>query len=61
MDLGSRDKLTLITGASRGIGAATAQLLAGEGADVVARYGRDRAGAGATAELVRAAGRRAWI
>jgi NAD(P)-dependent dehydrogenase (short-subunit alcohol dehydrogenase family) len=35
----------LVTGASKGIGAATVRLLAARGAGVVAHYGRDRAGA----------------
>lgn len=35
----------IVTGASRGIGAATAALLAGRGAHVIAHYGSDRAGA----------------
>ena len=38
-------KTVLVTGASKGIGAAIAATLAREGAHVVAHYGRDRAGA----------------
>jgi NAD(P)-dependent dehydrogenase (short-subunit alcohol dehydrogenase family) len=38
-------KTVLVTGASKGIGAAIAASLAGEGAHVIAHYGRDRAGA----------------
>ncbi|HEY8338582.1 MAG TPA: SDR family NAD(P)-dependent oxidoreductase [Egibacteraceae bacterium] len=61
MDLGLRDAVAYVTGASTGIGAATAVLLAEEGADVVVGYGRDRAGAEATAAAVRERGRRAWL
>jgi NAD(P)-dependent dehydrogenase (short-subunit alcohol dehydrogenase family) len=51
--------LVLITGASRGIGAATAQLAAAQGWDVAISYARDEAAAETVADAVRAAGRRA--
>jgi NAD(P)-dependent dehydrogenase (short-subunit alcohol dehydrogenase family) len=51
--------LVLITGASRGIGAATAQLAAAQGWDVAINYARDEAAAETVADAVRAAGRRA--
>jgi NAD(P)-dependent dehydrogenase (short-subunit alcohol dehydrogenase family) len=38
-------KTILVTGASKGIGAAIAAMLAGRGAHVIAHYGSDRAGA----------------
>lgn len=49
----------LITGAGRGIGAATARLAARRGWDVAVNYARDAASAEAVAADVRAAGRRA--
>ncbi len=52
-------KSVLITGASRGIGAATALALAAAGADVVIHYHSKAARAEAIAEQVRAQGRRA--
>jgi 3-oxoacyl-[acyl-carrier protein] reductase len=60
MDLQLNDKTALVTGASRGIGGATAKILAEEGADVVVGYRTNTDGAERTAEVVRQAGRRAW-
>ena len=51
----------LITGGSRGIGAATARLAAAQGWDVAINYTRDAAAAQAVAAEVRAAGRRALL
>ncbi|MDZ7619061.1 MAG: SDR family NAD(P)-dependent oxidoreductase [Patescibacteria group bacterium] len=60
MDLEINGKIALVTGGSRGIGAATARVLAQEGADVVVAYHRNGAGAEAVAEDVRRSGRQAW-
>lgn len=51
--------IVLITGASRGIGAATARLAAARGFDVAVNYLRDAAAADQVVAAVKAAGRRA--
>ncbi len=51
--------VTVVTGGSRGIGAATCLRLAAEGHDVVVNYVRDAGAAESVAEGVRAAGARA--
>ena len=53
-------RLLLITGGSRGIGAATADLAAAQGWDVAINYARDEAAAETVAEAVRALGRFAF-
>jgi len=53
--------ILLVTGGSRGIGAATARLAAERGWDVAVNYTRDAAAAETVAGDVRAAGRRAWV
>ncbi|MFF2198526.1 SDR family NAD(P)-dependent oxidoreductase [Streptomyces sp. NPDC058157] len=53
-----RRPVTIVTGGSRGIGAATCVRLATEGHDLVLGYARDEKSAEAVAERVRAAGAR---
>ena len=54
-------KRALITGADSGIGQATAELFAREGADVAITYNTDEAGARETARRVEAQGRRCLV
>src|SRR5580704_7307463 len=55
------NKTALVTGASRGIGRATAQALAKAGARVIVHYGRSAAEADALVAELRAAGGRADV
>jgi glucose 1-dehydrogenase len=61
MDLRLDGKVALVTGASNGIGKGIAEEFARSGADVTITYHTDEAGAEETAEVVRAAGRKALI
>ena len=57
----SERPIVLVTGGSRGIGAATARLAAGRGFDVAVNYQANEAAARAVAEACRTAGARAEI
>jgi 3-oxoacyl-[acyl-carrier protein] reductase len=54
-----RNRIALVTGASRGIGAATAKLLAANGAAVAVNYFRSEKAAGEVVEEIRRAGGKA--
>jgi len=56
-----KDKISLITGSSAGIGAGLARGFAAEGADIIVNYFHDHDGAEETAEAVRKMGRQAMI
>ncbi len=56
-----RNKVAFITGASKGVGRGISLGLAAAGWDVAINFNSDRAGAEATAQEVRAAGRQAWL
>jgi glucose 1-dehydrogenase len=56
-----KDKIAIVTGSDSGIGQATAEAFAKEGADVAITYLHDQEGAEETRKKVEAAGRRAIV
>ena len=61
MDLELSGKTAFVSGASSGIGAKTAIILAEEGCDVILAYHRNQAGVQEVAARVRSLERRAWL
>ncbi|RSK27572.1 SDR family oxidoreductase [Bacillus sp. HMF5848] len=60
MDLRLKDKVAFVTGASKGIGAAAAKLLAEEGSDVIVGYRTDEEGAEKVSQCIENTGRKSW-
>jgi 3-oxoacyl-[acyl-carrier protein] reductase len=60
LDLGLKNKVSFVTGASKGIGSSTAKLLAEEGSDVIVGYGKDDDGAEKVAKYIESIGRKSW-
>ena len=56
-----KNKVAVVTGASKGIGRGIALRLADEGCDIVVNYGRDSDGAEETAREIRARGQKALV
>lgn len=54
-------KVAVVTGASKGIGAAIAEKLGSEGANVVVNYSTDRVGAEKVAQKINASGAKATV
>jgi len=61
VELGLKDRKALVTGGSRGIGAAIVRALAAEGCDVAFTHVGDAANAGALQQEVEALGRRTFV
>lgn len=61
MNISLSNKVSLITGGSRGIGAATALLLAEAGSDIILNYVRNNERAGAIASAIRGLGRKVLV
>jgi len=61
MDLGLKNKIAMITGASSGIGAVLAKMFAEEGADVIISYNHNLKGAESTSQLVQKHGQNGWL